>query len=84
MVSPGHAETVHSYQGDEAEEIIMAVDRNSYPRDGRLVYTAVTRARERLVVIDPVVITEPWIDGVFRDTAASLGRCNVVGALPGP
>ena len=49
-VEPALALTVHKAQGSEAEEVIVLVPPGE-PRDPRLLYTALTRARHRAVLV---------------------------------
>jgi exodeoxyribonuclease V alpha subunit len=49
-VEPALALTVHKAQGSEAEEVIVLVPPGE-PRDPRLLYTALTRARERALLV---------------------------------
>jgi ATP-dependent exoDNAse (exonuclease V) alpha subunit len=51
-VEHGHAVTVHKFQGCEADTVVFAVHRaHSRLLYSNLVYTAVTRAKKRLVVV---------------------------------
>lgn len=51
-VEHGHAVTVHKFQGCEADTVVFAVHRaHSRMLYSNLVYTAVTRARKRLVIV---------------------------------
>jgi ATP-dependent exoDNAse (exonuclease V) alpha subunit len=52
---PGHAETCHSYQGDEVQEVILAANECSFPCDGRLLYSGLTRAKATLLLPDATV-----------------------------
>jgi exodeoxyribonuclease V alpha subunit len=47
---PALALTVHKAQGSEAEEVIVLVPPGE-PRDPRLLYTALTRARQRVLLV---------------------------------
>lgn len=50
----GYVLTVHKSQGSEAESVLLFEERNQYMTDddwARWLYTAVTRARERLVIV---------------------------------
>ncbi|MCX5954381.1 MAG: AAA family ATPase [Cyanobacteria bacterium] len=49
-VEPALALTVHKAQGSEAEEVIVLVPPGE-PRDPRLLYTALTRARQRALLV---------------------------------
>ena len=49
-VEPALALTVHKAQGSEAEEVIVLVPPGE-PRDLRLLYTALTRARQRVLLV---------------------------------
>ena len=49
-VEPALALTVHKAQGSEAEEVILLVPPGE-PRDPRLLYTALTRARHRALLV---------------------------------
>jgi exodeoxyribonuclease V alpha subunit len=49
-VEPALALTVHKAQGSEAEEVIVLVPPGE-PRDPRLLYTALTRARQRVLLV---------------------------------
>jgi exodeoxyribonuclease V alpha subunit len=49
-VEPALALTVHKAQGSEADEVIVLVP-NGEPRDPRLLYTALTRARQRVLLV---------------------------------
>jgi exodeoxyribonuclease V alpha subunit len=49
-VEPALALTVHKAQGSEAEEVIVLVPPGE-PRDPRLLYTALTRARRRVLLV---------------------------------
>ena len=49
-VEPALALTVHKAQGSEAEEVIVLVPPGE-PRDPRLLYTALTRARRRALLV---------------------------------
>jgi len=49
-VEPALALTVHKAQGSEAEEVIVLVPPGD-PRDPRLLYTALTRARQRVLLV---------------------------------
>ena len=49
-VEPALALTVHKAQGSEAEEVIVLVPPGE-PRDPRLLYTALTRARHRALLV---------------------------------
>jgi exodeoxyribonuclease V alpha subunit len=49
-VEPALALTVHKAQGSEAEEVIVLVPPGE-PRDPRLLYTALTRARHRVLLV---------------------------------
>ncbi len=49
-VEPAFALTVHKAQGSEAEEVIVLVPPGE-PRDPRLLYTALTRARQRVLLV---------------------------------
>lgn len=51
----GYAISVHKSQGSEYEKIILIEERNSYQTDddyARWLYTGITRAREKLVIIE--------------------------------
>ena len=51
-VEHGHAVTVHKFQGCEADTVIFAVHRaHQRMLYSNLIYTAVTRARRRLVIV---------------------------------
>jgi hypothetical protein len=51
-VEHGHAVTVHKFQGCEADTVVFAVHRaHGRMLYSNLVYTAVTRARSRLVIV---------------------------------
>jgi exodeoxyribonuclease V alpha subunit len=49
-VEPALGLTVHKAQGSEAEEVIVLVPPGE-PRDPRLLYTALTRARQRVLLV---------------------------------
>jgi exodeoxyribonuclease V alpha subunit len=49
-VEPALALTVHKAQGSEADEVIVLVPPGE-PRDPRLLYTALTRARHRVLLV---------------------------------
>jgi exodeoxyribonuclease V alpha subunit len=49
-VEPALALTVHKAQGSEAQEVIVLVPPGE-PRDPRLLYTALTRARQRVLLV---------------------------------
>jgi len=49
-VEPALALTVHKAQGSEAEEVIVLVPPGE-PRDPRLLYTALTRSRQRALLV---------------------------------
>ncbi|MFN9385765.1 MAG: ATP-dependent RecD-like DNA helicase [Cyanobacteriota bacterium] len=49
-VEPALALTVHKAQGSEAEEVIVLVPPGE-PRDPRLLYTALTRARQQVLLV---------------------------------
>jgi exodeoxyribonuclease V alpha subunit len=49
-VEPALALTVHKAQGSEAEEVIVLVPPGE-PRDPRLLYTALTRARQKALLV---------------------------------
>ena len=49
-VEPALALTVHKAQGSEADEVIVLVPPGE-PRDPRLLYTALTRARQRVLLV---------------------------------
>jgi exodeoxyribonuclease V alpha subunit len=49
-VEPALALTVHKAQGSEAEAVIVLL-ANPEASDGRLLYTALTRARQRALLI---------------------------------
>jgi exodeoxyribonuclease V alpha subunit len=49
-VEPALALTVHKAQGSEADEVIVLVPPGE-PRDPRLLYTALTRARQRALLV---------------------------------
>jgi exodeoxyribonuclease V alpha subunit len=49
-VEPALALTVHKAQGSEAEEVIVLLPPGE-PRDPRLLYTALTRARQRALLV---------------------------------
>jgi len=52
----GYCITVHKAQGSEAETVTLIEERNQYMDDDkwkRWLYTAVTRARTNLLVIEP-------------------------------
>jgi exodeoxyribonuclease V alpha subunit len=51
-VAPAFALTVHKAQGSEAEEVIVLLPARAHS-DRRLLYTALTRARERALLITP-------------------------------
>lgn len=51
-VGHGHAVTVHKFQGCEADTVVFAIHRaHSRMLYSNLVYTAVTRAKRRLVIV---------------------------------
>lgn len=51
-VGHGHAVTVHKFQGCEADTVVFAIHRaHSRMLHSNLIYTAVTRARRRLVIV---------------------------------
>ena len=52
MVQLGYAITVHKKQGDSSPFIIFGLDNGAYSLFSKeLVYTAITRARKRCVVV---------------------------------
>jgi exodeoxyribonuclease V alpha subunit len=52
-LEPALALTVHKAQGSEADAVIVLLPPEE-PRDPRLLYTALTRARERALLISPI------------------------------
>lgn len=52
-VNPAHALTVHKAQGSEMEEVVVLLPERSL-RERRLLYTALTRARQHAVLITPI------------------------------
>ncbi|TCI26650.1 hypothetical protein EVJ32_04565 [Exiguobacterium sp. SH5S4] len=75
--SLGYAMTVHKMQGSSNKAVIFVADKsNTYMLNRQLVYTAITRARERLVIIG----TGYTINGsVKRD--GSIKRKTMLGEL---
>lgn len=56
MFDFGYCITVHKAQGSESESVILIEERNKYMTDDkwrRWLYTAVTRARTNLLIIEP-------------------------------
>jgi exodeoxyribonuclease V alpha subunit len=51
-VQPALALTVHKAQGSEAEEVVVLLPQRE-GGDRRLLYTALTRARERALLLTP-------------------------------
>ncbi|MEB3199092.1 MAG: AAA family ATPase [Synechococcaceae cyanobacterium] len=67
-VEPAFALTVHKAQGSEAEEVIVLLPGGE-PRDPRLLYTALTRARQRALLISARGSAGPL-------PAAAAGECR--------
>ena len=75
-VEHGHAVTVHKFQGCEADTVVFAVHRaHGRMLNSNLVYTAVTRARSRLVIVGKL--------GVFLGAVSTKAPGRHSGGLVG-
>jgi exodeoxyribonuclease V alpha subunit len=61
-LEPALALTVHKAQGSEAESVIVLLPGDEH-QDGRLLYTALTRARHRALLIHATLDRDPAKDG---------------------
>ena len=73
-VTPAYAETIHKSQGDEYPIVILVADE-SHPNSKALVYTAVTRAKERVIVVG----SKAAFENAVKNTTA--GRCSCLSKI---
>jgi exodeoxyribonuclease V alpha subunit len=90
------AMTVHKSQGSEFDEIILVLpDRESPVMSRELVYTAITRAREKVTLLGPEPVLRQSIlrstrrlsglsDALWKDASSSAPRKSLAGASGNP
>jgi exodeoxyribonuclease V alpha subunit len=73
-VDQAYSISVHKSQGSEFDEVMLVVpDRSSMPVSRQLIYTAITRARKKVRIIDPLNrLFQP--DGLVSDERIGLLR----------
>lgn len=71
--APAYALTIHKAQGSEWPTVVLALDASTRGLGRELAYTAITRAKHRLIVVGAVA---SLLDGAHRTTerATSLGE----------
>lgn len=72
-ITPAFAETIHKSQGDEYPVVILVADE-SHPMSKALVYTAVTRAKAKVIVVGSKAAFERAVENVAAGRCSCLSR----------